>query len=72
VPRVARGYPTEKPVPLLTALIAQASAPGEVVLDPFCGSGNTGKAARNLHRRALLCDTDAHFAATRFRLVLES
>jgi site-specific DNA-methyltransferase (adenine-specific) len=70
-PRVARGYPTEKPVPLLTELIAQASSPGELVLDPFCGSGNTGQAARKLGRRALLCDADADFAATRLRLAIE-
>lgn len=68
--RPHRGYPTEKPVPLLEVLIQQASAPGELVLDPFCGSGNVGKAARNLGRRALLCDTDAAFAVRRLRLSL--
>ncbi len=41
-----RGYPTEKPVALLRTLIAQSSQPGELVLDPFCGSGNVGKVAR--------------------------
>jgi len=46
--RVVRGYPTEKPVALLQTLIGQSSRPGEVVLDPFCGSGNTGRAARDL------------------------
>lgn len=45
-PRVARGYPTEKPVSILTRLVEQASQPGELVLDPFCGSGNLGRAAR--------------------------
>ena len=45
-PRVVRGYPTEKPVRLLRQLISQSSLPGELVLDPFCGSGNVGKAAR--------------------------
>jgi site-specific DNA-methyltransferase (adenine-specific) len=70
-PRVARGYPTEKPVPLLSELVAQASTEGELVLDPFCGSGNLGHAARSLHRRALLCDADADSAATRLRLAIE-
>lgn len=67
-PRVTRGYPTEKPVPVLERLIRQSSAPGELVLDPFCGSGNTGRAARRLGRRALLCDVEPAHASTRLRL----
>jgi site-specific DNA-methyltransferase (adenine-specific) len=70
--RVARGYPTEKPVPLLRELIAQASGEGELVLDPFCGSGNVGQAARALRRRAILCDADTAFAARRLRLAIEA
>ena len=67
-PVTARGYPTDKPVELLKTLIRQASRPGELVLDPFCGSGNLERAARELARRALLCDVDARFAAARLRL----
>ena len=67
-PRVARGYPTEKPVKILRSLISQSSLRGELVLDCFCGSGNVGRAARELGRRALLCDVDAGFAAGRLRL----
>ena len=63
-----RGYPTEKPVTLLRTLIAQSSQPGELVLDPFCGSGNVGHAARALGRQALLSDVAATFAAGRLRL----
>jgi site-specific DNA-methyltransferase (adenine-specific) len=70
-PRVARGYPTEKPVRILRQLISQSSLPGELVLDPFCGSGNVGKAAQALGRRALLCDVNATFAAGRLRLAIE-
>ncbi len=33
--RVYRGYPTEKPVPLLETLIEQSSVAGDVVADPF-------------------------------------
>jgi site-specific DNA-methyltransferase (adenine-specific) len=65
--RVHRGYPTEKPVTVLEALIEQASLPGELVLDPFCGSGNTGRAARSLGRRALLADIAPEVAASRLR-----
>ena len=66
-----RGYPTEKPVSVLKVLIAQSSDRGQRVLDPFCGSGNVGRAARELGRRALLCDVDAEFAAQRLRLGIE-
>lgn len=71
--RAARpgGYPTEKPVAVLKQLIAQSSEHGELVLDPFCGSGNVGKAARELGRRALLCDVNAAFAAGRLRLAID-
>lgn len=40
-------YPTEKPIPLLETFIRQSSNPGDLVLDPFAGSGNTLLAARN-------------------------
>lgn len=66
--RVFRGYPTEKPLEVLRTLVDQASRPGEVVFDPFCGSGNVGKAARDLGRVALVGDVDAAAAAARLRL----
>jgi site-specific DNA-methyltransferase (adenine-specific) len=68
--RAHRGYPTEKPIAALRQLIEQASLLGELVLDPFCGSGNTGLAARQLHRHALLCDQNTTTAARRLRLTL--
>ncbi|EKO3686606.1 site-specific DNA-methyltransferase [Vibrio metschnikovii] len=49
--RVYRGYPTEKPVSLLEVLVAQSSREGELVVDPFFGSGSTLVAAKNLHRQ---------------------
>jgi site-specific DNA-methyltransferase (adenine-specific) len=67
-PRVRGGYPTEKPIPILKRLIEQSSSPGELVFDPFCGSGDVGRAARELRRQALLCDTAPEFAARRLRI----
>jgi site-specific DNA-methyltransferase (adenine-specific) len=67
-PRVKGGYPTEKPVSILKRLVEQSSDPGELVLDPFCGSGNVGRAARELRRHALLCDMAPGFAAGRLRI----
>tara|TARA_A200000159_G_scaffold19282_1_gene15776 strand:- start:1963 stop:2676 length:714 start_codon:yes stop_codon:yes gene_type:complete len=51
VPRIHRGYPTEKPVELLDILINQSSNENEVVCDPFMGSCSTGVAAINSNRR---------------------
>lgn len=60
--RVHRGYPTEKPVSLLEVLISQSSNFGDLVIDPFFGSGSTLIAANNLKRDYLGCDIckDAH------------
>ncbi len=54
--KVSRGYPTEKPVNLLEVLVSQSSSFGEVVADPFFGSGSTLLAAENLGRLTLGCD----------------
>lgn len=43
-------YPTEKPVPLIKTIIRQSSFPGDLVVDPFAGSGSTGEAAFDLGR----------------------
>ena len=45
VPRIYRGYPTEKPVALSEILVQQSSREAEIVIDPFMGSGSTGIAA---------------------------
>jgi len=50
------GYPTQKPLALLERLVAAHTRPGELVIDPFCGSGTTLVAAQNLARRAIGID----------------
>lgn len=63
--RVNKGYPTEKPTQLIQMLISQSSNVGELVVDPFFGSGSTLVAAENLGRDYLGCDISdaahAHF-----------
>ena len=44
-PRIHKGYPTEKPAEVSEALIRQSSEEGQLVLDPFMGSGSIGVAA---------------------------
>jgi DNA modification methylase len=46
-------HPTVKPVALLKRLAAMSSDVGEVVLDPFMGSGTTLRAAKDLGRKAI-------------------
>ena len=52
VKRVWRGYPTEKPVPLFEILIEQSTNEGDVIADPFFGSGASLVAATQLQRQA--------------------
>lgn len=52
VKRVWRGYPTEKPVQLFEILIEQSTNEGDVVADPFFGSGASLVAATQLQRQA--------------------
>jgi site-specific DNA-methyltransferase (adenine-specific) len=53
------GYPTQKPLPILERIVRVHSHPGDVVLDPFAGSGTTGEAAAKLGRDAVLIDDSA-------------
>ena len=53
------GYPTQKPILLLERIISLVSSPGDVVLDPFCGSGTTLVAAQLLNRQYVGIDTSA-------------
>lgn len=46
-------HPTQKPVDLLEILIRQSTDPGELVVDPFCGSASTVLAAQNIGRRCI-------------------
>lgn len=45
VARIRNGYPSEKPIDLAEILIRQSAIPGQLVADPFMGSGNFGMAA---------------------------
>ena len=55
-PRILKGYPTEKPVQVAEVLIGQSTEPGEIVVDPFMGSGSVGVAAAHLGRTFLGSD----------------
>ena len=55
-PRVFNGYPAEKPVEVSEVLVRQSSEPGQLVVDPFMGSGSVGVAAARLGRS--FCGSD--------------
>jgi site-specific DNA-methyltransferase (adenine-specific) len=70
VPRIHGGYPAEKPAQLSEVLIGQSSNPGDVVADPFMGSGSVGVAAARLGRSFLGNDLNpeaVRLAAERLR-----
>lgn len=49
--RIVKGYPTEKPVNLAKILIEQSTIENDIVIDPFCGAGFAGVAAKSLNRQ---------------------
>lgn len=50
------GYPTQKPLPLVEQIVRLSTDDGDVVLDPFCGSGTTLVAAKRLNRSGIGID----------------
>lgn len=60
--RAASGHPTPKPIALLEEVLQQFTDPGELILDPFGGSGTTGAAAKRLGRRCILIERDEKYA----------
>ena len=69
--RVRGGYPTEKPTELCELLIRQSSQRGEVVCDPFMGSGTTAVAAGRYERSFIGCDlSDKAVAQAEMRTII--
>ncbi len=59
-----RFHPTQKPLPLFHDLVLKHSKPGDLVIDPFVGSGTTALAAICNGRKFAGCDVDADYIAT--------
>ncbi len=55
------GHPTPKPIEWVRWLVDLASLSGEVVIDPFMGSGTTLRAAKDLGRRAIGIEIEEHY-----------
>ena len=56
-------HPTQKPVAIPEMAISNSSAPGDIILEPFSGSGSTLLARQNLGRRCRACDIEPKFVA---------
>jgi len=58
-----KAHPTQKPEGLLWRVLLASTAPGDVVLDPFFGTGTTGAVAKRLGRRFIGIERDPAYAA---------
>jgi len=59
----ATEHPTLKPVELVRAFLEWHTDPGDLVLDPFAGSGTTGRAAKDMGRKAVLVELEEQYCA---------
>ncbi|HEY3948511.1 site-specific DNA-methyltransferase [Phenylobacterium sp.] len=58
-----KAHPTQKPEALLHRVILASTRPGDVILDPFFGTGTTGAAARRLGRRFIGIERESDYVA---------
>ncbi len=57
-----KAHPTQKPEALLNRILIASSKPGDIVLDPFFGTGTTGAVAKRLGRRYIGIERDGDYA----------
>jgi modification methylase len=62
-PEGGKAHPTQKPEALLHRVLIASTRPGDVVLDPFFGTGTTGAVAKRLGRRWLGIEQEAEYRA---------
>lgn len=61
VPAGQNWHPTQKPHQLIEILVAASTNPGDLVVDPYSGSGSTSIACKNLGRNSLAFDIDKEY-----------
>jgi hypothetical protein len=57
-----KAHPTQKPEALLHRVILASTKPGDIILDPFFGTGTTGAAAKRLGRRYIGIEREENYA----------
>jgi len=57
LPKSSTGdHPTQKPLPMFRDFVRRFTNPGDTILDPYAGSGTTGRAALDEGRKVILCE----------------
>lgn len=64
-----KAHPTQKPESLLYRILLACTAPGDIVLDPFFGTGTTGAVAKLLGRRWIGIEREAKYVAVAERRI---
>ncbi|HHY48435.1 MAG TPA: site-specific DNA-methyltransferase [Alphaproteobacteria bacterium] len=64
-------HPTQKPEALLYRVLNATTRPGDVVLDPFFGTGTTGAVAKKLGRRFIGIEREASYVAAALRRIAQ-
>ena len=64
-----KAHPTQKPEALLHRVVLASTNPGDVVLDPFFGTGTTGAVAKRLGRKWIGIERDGEYAAAAERRI---
>ncbi len=59
--KINGGHPTQKPIEVMEWIINRLTNEGDLVLDPFCGSGSTGIACLNTNRRFIGIELDENY-----------
>lgn len=72
VKRHTGSHPTEKPLPLMRQLVLDFTNEGDVVIDPFMGSGSTGVACLELGRRFIGIERDPTYYDTAVKRIEEA
>jgi site-specific DNA-methyltransferase (adenine-specific) len=70
VRKTALDHPNVKPLAVITKMIRVGSEPGDLVCDPYCGSGTTGRACKDLGRKCIMIEIEEKYcriAANRLR-----
>lgn len=67
-----RVHPTQKPVALMARIIELFTQPGDLVVDPYMGSGPTGVAAMRLGRRFVGCEIHPTYFAIAERRIAQA
>ena len=65
-------HPTVKPLPLIEKLVRNSSKKGDIILDPFMGTGTTGVACLNHERKFIGMENDLDYFAMSCARMLDS